>query len=468
MRAKLIASSPTMVLMLLLSPLLIAPSLADDHMAPAFTFNPPLLKEYQDVELSGDLAVIFAVGGLVIFDLAQQELVGVYTRDEAPVRMYRGAVGADFVYAGAREDLLLVIDISNPSEPQLATVHGAVGLSFEGMAIKDGYLYTARHGDGLEILDLADPTAPTTVAEIPTLVHSWDVAFPDNIVYVADGSGGLAVIDATNPAAPVHLLSLPTAGAAVDVCVSNGLALVALGSAGVDVFDIDDPANPHWLGNYNSSALAISMEAAGDTLYLADWDDIEVIDLSFPTSPHRIGFEMAPLRAMGLAARGNEVILADWGSVRGYRFEPTFDGDLHLPFTKLAFEGVPPGSTEQISFDCINTGGGSLVVTGIQTFSETITLEPPSSFTVPPGQTHQVILNFTPELPGFDATFLRIDSDDPDESFRIFPVVAGNDPNSLQLGEEAPDFTYLDLNGTAHSLSDHLGEVVILAFFANL
>jgi hypothetical protein len=468
MRTTFKASTPLVALIILPCLYLISPCYADDNMAPSFTSNPPFLKEYQDVEFGGDLAVIFAVGGLVIYDLAEQNLVGVYTGNEAPVRMYRGAVGGDYVYAGAREDLLQVIDISNPLEPQLATVHGAAGQSFEGMAIKNGYLFAARHGDGLEILDLADPAAPTAVAEIPALVHSWDVAFQDNVVYVADGAGGLAVIDATNPAVPRHLLSVPTAGSAVDVCVSNGLALVALGSAGVDVFDISDPVLPQWRGNYNSSALAISVEAVGDTLYLADWDDIEVIDLSFPASPHRIGFEMAPVRAMGLAARGNEVILADWGSVRGYRFEPTFDGDLHLPFKKLAFEGVPPGSTEQLTFECINTGGGSLVVTGIQTFSETITVEPPTAFTVNPGQTHEVTLNFSPGLPGFDATFLRIDSDDPDESVRIFPVVAGNDPNSLELGEMAPDFTYFDLQGASHSLSDYLGEVVVLAFFANL
>ncbi len=467
MRIKLKASTQSLVLILFLFPLLMTPCLADDYMTPSFLFQPPSSKEYQDVEISGNLAFIFAVGGLIIYDLTEQNLVGSYTGDEVGVQMFRGAVGTNFVYAGARENLLMVIDISNPSEPQLTTVHGSVGQSYEGMDIKDGYLFAARHAAGLEILDLDDPAAPTTVAEIPTLVNSWDVAFQDQIVYVADGGGGLAVIDATNPEDPLHLFSVPTAGSAVDVCVSNGLALIALGSAGVDVFDISDPVNPQWRGNYNSSALAISLEAVGDTLYLADWDDIEVIDLSFPASPYRIGFEMAPVRAMGLAARGNEVILADWGSVRGYRFEPTIDGDLHLPFKKLVFEGVPPGSTEQISFECINTGGGPLEVTEILTFSETITVEPPTAFTVNPGQTHEVALNFSPDLPGFDATFLRIESDDPDESALTFPVVAGDDPSSLELGDPAPDFTYFDLQGTVHSLSDHLGEVVVLAFFAN-
>jgi len=440
---------------------------ADDLMAHWFTADPPMLKEYQDVEVVGNRAFIFAVGGMAIFDLNEQNLVGVFIQDDPPMRLFRGAVGPQHVYAGAREDRLLVIDVAEPSLPQLETIHGAMGLSYEGMAIRDGYLYAARHGDGLEVLDLGDPAAPVTVAELTSLFHSWDVAFRDEFALVADGGGGLAVVEASDPTAPVHVVSIPTSGAAVDICVTGDLAVVALGSAGVDVFDVDDPENPVWMGNYNSSGLAMSVAAVGDTLYLADWDDIEVIDLSFPESPGRVGFEIAPIRAMGLAARGNEVTLADWGRVRGYLFGPTSAGDIHLPFRELAFAGVPPGETEQLTFACINTGGGSLAVSNVQTFSETIVVEPPVNFVVPPGQSHELTLTFSPQLPGFDATFVRIDADDPDEPARFFPVIAGDDPNSLELGDPAPDFTYHDLNGTLHSLSDYLGKVVVLAFFAN-
>ncbi len=293
--------------------------------------------------------------------------------------------------------------------------------------VGDGIGFACRHGGGLEIIDFTQPQTPVSISEVTTLTNSWDVELFGSYAYVADGAGGLAVINVSNTQAPIHLASLETSGSASDVVMGDNLLVVCCGSAGIDVFNLSDPANPALVGHANTSGLATTADIGAGIVYVADW-----------------------------------------GSVRGYRFEPTFDGDLHLPFKKLAFEGVPPGETEQLAFDCINTGGGPLAVTEIQTFSATITVDPPTSFTVPVGQTHQVILNFAPEVTGFDGTFVRIDSDDPDESVRIFPVVAGNDPNSLQLGDQAPDFTYLDLNGVPHSLSGHLAEVVVLAFFANL
>ena len=64
--------SHSCLLLVLLLPLLVvqvAPSRADDWMEHWFTFDPPMLKEYQDVEVAGDLAFIFALGGLAIYDL---------------------------------------------------------------------------------------------------------------------------------------------------------------------------------------------------------------------------------------------------------------------------------------------------------------------------------------------------------------------------------------------------------------
>lgn len=63
-------------------------------MASSFIAHPSLLKEFQDVEIIGDLAVVFAIGGLVI-------------------------------------------NISDPAQPQLTTEHGAgavvdVSLSSDG------------------------------------------------------------------------------------------------------------------------------------------------------------------------------------------------------------------------------------------------------------------------------------------------------------------------------------------------
>ena len=48
-----------------------------------------------------------------------------------------------------------------------------------------------------------------------------------------------------------------------------------------------------------------------------------------------------------------------------------------------------------------------------------------------------------------------------------FPASADDNPNYLAIGGAAPGFTFLDLDGNEHSLSDYLGQVVVLAFFSN-
>ena len=59
---------------------------------------------------------------------------------------------------------------------------------------------------------------------------------------------------------------------------------------------------------------------------------------------------------------------------------------------------------------------------------------------------------------------LSIFSDDPDEAeYRV--VLIGNRAG-LSTGDEAPDFTFSDLNGFSHTLSAQRGKPVLLAYFA--
>ena len=142
----------------------------DDLLEDVGQYSPPWFAELQDVEIDGDLAYVFGVGGLAIMDIddpATPILLGRYEPPGHPFnRFYRGAVGATHAYGGAREDLLGVISIANEAAPTLATVHGDTGTSYEGMAIRANRLYAARHADGLEILDLILRVASECFVEI--------------------------------------------------------------------------------------------------------------------------------------------------------------------------------------------------------------------------------------------------------------------------------------------------------------
>ncbi|RKZ18670.1 hypothetical protein DRQ50_03660, partial [bacterium] len=231
----------------------------DDHLEDVGQYVPPWFAELQDVEMVGDLAYVFGVGGLAIFDISNPALPVELGRYEPPGhpynRFYRGAVSGTRACGGAREDLLAILDISNPTFPQLMSVHGTTGQSYEGATIAGDYIYACRHDQGLEIVDITNPLVPVTASQITGLVNSWDVVLSGQYAFVADGAGGLAIVDITDPQQPVWVTSATTSGNAVDIEVSGTTAVVCSGSAGIDIFDVGDPTNPVLVGSANTSEL---------------------------------------------------------------------------------------------------------------------------------------------------------------------------------------------------------------------
>jgi hypothetical protein len=185
------------------------------------------------VEIAGDLAYVFGVGGLTIFDISNPAFpikLGRYEPVGHPYnRYYRGAVNGGVACCGAREDRLAIIDVGVPAAPQLLALHGTFGHSYEGAAMRDDYIYACRHDQGLEIVDIINPLAPTTAGEVVGLVNSWDVVLSGQHAFVADEAGGLAVVDIANPNLPVLVTAVTTSGFAVDVEISGNVAVVRSG-----------------------------------------------------------------------------------------------------------------------------------------------------------------------------------------------------------------------------------------------
>lgn len=443
---------------------------ADDLLENRGSYYPSFFAELQDVEVAGDQAFVFGVGGLAVIQITDPDNPVMIARYEPPghpyVRFYRGAVAAGYAYGGAREDLLMVIRVPVLGSPVRTDVVGEPGMSYEGCAVVDGLLYACRHGDGLQILSLADPAHPVELGAFTDLVNAWDVEVAGGLAYVADGIGGLAIVDVSDPGVPELVSRYTSLGATVDVALHGTVAVIASGSAGLEMVDVSDPAAPVLLGQHDTSALAITVAVDGDHVFVADWDDIEVVDISDPAAPVAAGRENTPSRAMGLDAVNDRVYLADWSQLRIYDYGPTSRGDIELP-DRIEFGDVPVGAVVDTTMTVANTGGGALTVTDIQIFDPAFTVLPPVAFTLAPGESREVPLRYDNQNPGFDVTFLRVDSDDTDEP-QVNLTVSGEPlPGELEVGDEAPDFTLLDLAGEPHSLSQYRGRVVVLAFFAN-
>jgi len=249
--------------------------------------------------------------------------------------------------------------------------------------------------------------------------------------------------------------------------ISGDLAIVCVGSAGVDIFDLSTPYLPVLVSTINTSGLAITAGVAGDLIYVADWDDVETYDISNPSAPFQVGGEDTPVRAMGLAARSDLVVVADWSQVRLYTPGPSTRGDLQVSVESIDFGFVEVGAIVDTTFTLGNTGGAPINVSEIREFNASFMVLTPTPLVIPAGSSVDITVRFNHSAPGYEATFIRITSDDSDEDLITFPISGDDDPIWLDVGNLAPNWVHIDQGAVVHQLQENLGRIVVMAFFAN-
>ena len=165
-----------------------------------------------------------------------------------------------------------VIDLTNcmnltspPITPIVPPVIGTYDTSGNAYAValnSTGTIAYVADGNGLRIVSLSNPRAPSLLASLSIGSVLTDVAVSGNIVCLGDQNGsGLWVVNASNPSAPV-LLSLSTL-----LGLSYRVAM--------------DPQDP------TTVAVLSSSYSAGDQL--------EIFNLSIPSQPVREGYvKVAP------------------------------------------------------------------------------------------------------------------------------------------------------------------------------
>ena len=169
-------------------------------------------------------------------------------------------------------------------------------------------------------------------------------------------------------------------------------------------------------------------------------------------------------RTMGLATKDNYIYSAEWASVQIFEYGQIDGPDIDLNFYELNYPYVENGQSYTLELDITNNGNDALIIGEAYTtnneFSPSF-----SSGTINPGETEVVNMLYSANSINASGSY-RIYSNDTDES-EIICETNGN-INGANIGDFAPDFE-LDIvaNGTGtFRLSDYLGQIVVLAFFA--
>jgi hypothetical protein len=192
-----------------------------------------------------------------------------------------------------------------------------LGSSSFRIAVSGNYTYVAMGLQGLQIIDISNPSNPTFKGSYDTPDYAREVAVSGNYAYVADNSA-LQIIDIADPSNPIFKGSYNTPGRSEGVALSGNYAYVAAYSAGLQIIDITDPSNPTLKGSYyDTPAPAFEVALFGNYAYVTNYayltsydSNLEIIDINDPSNPTFKGSYNTPDWANGVAFSGNSAYAA--------------------------------------------------------------------------------------------------------------------------------------------------------------
>jgi len=253
------------------------------------------------------LGLVFAMSAAAT-DL-NPRLVGSFKTSSASQATLGIDVSGNVAYVSTYGDGLQILDISNPTAPTKLGGYYPPGSTWRvvySVVVSNNYAYACDDMVGLFILDVSNPAVPRRVGGYkPTasgnkVAVAYDVFLAGKYAYIAAGEGGLVVLDVSNPASPRRVGQLGVPGEVHGVTVSGNYAYLAdrsldgswppwPGTGALRIMDISNPASPQPVADYPVEGEAWSLAVSGNFAYVAAGAGLQVIDVSDPANPQRIG-----------------------------------------------------------------------------------------------------------------------------------------------------------------------------------
>jgi hypothetical protein len=350
-----------------------------DPAAPILVTTNESLKRLNDITLQGNFAYVSSESdGLGVFDISNPEepsFIGKYQIDGGSQTIGKSADGSQIILTD-KDNTLYTFAISNPARPELSSTFAMAGTG-NGIASRDNLIFITEgikgmeiialskpkepeiithydfsgnlktialssknaylgDYDGIQILDLRDPTTPKQVGRVLTGGRVSGMFLEKNFLYsVGDQFFGLKINDISNPAEPetvasidpeegedfdftavavadnyayitsyqlnqvlIYNVSDPKApflasrcdcpGTGYDLTINNNYAIIANGYNGFSIIDITKPLQPALISSGNRELYGYRVAATGNFVYLSGGNRIAVFDISDPTQPEKI------------------------------------------------------------------------------------------------------------------------------------------------------------------------------------
>jgi hypothetical protein len=213
-----------------------------------------------------------------------------------------------------------------------------LGKDFEIMLTGSGFDENTK---GSMSLDIGNKMK--IIGSIETVSPAWDISVVGNLAYVTCGNqgvntagsvwNGLQIIDITDPSKPELLGSLDTPAHANDVDVVGNIAYVTCGGYydpkwnSLQIIDVSDPHNPKLMSSVETPDNADHVIIVGKKAYLESGNHFQVIDISNPSTPKTIGAVETGL--FGIAMIEDKPYVSDGAVVGNLAYITDGDMDEH-------------------------------------------------------------------------------------------------------------------------------------------
>ncbi len=261
----------------------------------------------KQVTVVGDYAYASAgYEGLLIIDISDPTnpvKIGQYKpgNPNDPVDISDIEVFGDYAFVLNIEDGLEVIDISNPREPFLANEYLVPGRRVKHLVAQDHLLFFwedkgwnssgYRAGD-IRILDISDPLNLEEIgvkytAGRPFAIQGDYLYTYRNTAINKSGTTELEILDISDPTHLVSIYKDDSLGIIESIDFGDDLIYMVTGNSFV-VFDVSDPGHPVEIGRFDDLPFGESAVVEGDYAYAVTLYQIKVLNISDPSKPYLV------------------------------------------------------------------------------------------------------------------------------------------------------------------------------------
>ena len=261
--------------------------------------------------IEGDIAYLCSVvSGFVIANISdptQPELLGQYINGAGAYKIATSGSHAYVSYFGAG---FKIFNISDYTDPVLVGEFGDT--RSDDIQVKDDFVYFVNAEVGLKIINVSNPSTPQLVATVSQIGGANDIHITDDLLFLACWGNGIRVLDISNPTSPIQLDSYVDndGGEELGLVEKDDLLYVA-DNYGVELFDVSDPTSiVKTTENRESIVAAHDIDVDDEYIYVALGGGLLILEvITTPDSGNSDYLLYAILISVVIAVIGISIVL---------------------------------------------------------------------------------------------------------------------------------------------------------------